>query len=169
MRSALVNATALAAWARRENVGQALALGRGAQSGGERDQTNVLADAVEGIVAAVYEARGLAGARALVEEVVREAMRETEALSGRDPKSALQERVQAEGRPAPAYRVVAVRGPKHATEFEVEVLVDGAVLARGAGKSKRLAERSAAHAALQSVTDEFPCEEAVWVGDARKT
>src|SRR5438477_2582913 len=78
MRSALVNAEALAHWARIVDLGSCLALGRGARAGAERDQTNVLADAVEAVVAAVYEAKGLPGARALVRELVREPLRESE-------------------------------------------------------------------------------------------
>jgi ribonuclease III len=148
MRSALVNAEALARWARAENIGEAIALGRGARAGSEREQTNVLADAVEALVAAVYEAHGLAGARKLVEHVVREPMREAERLGTRDPKSLLQEKVQARGSPAPTYRVKGVRGPPHDPTFEVEVLVAESVVGSGEGRSKRLAERAAALAAL---------------------
>src|SRR5262245_36738459 len=101
MRSALVNAEALAMWARRERIGEAIALGKGARAGTEREQTNVLADAVEALVASVYEARGLDGARLLVEQVVREPMQEVPRLGSRDPKSLLQELVQARGLRAP--------------------------------------------------------------------
>ncbi|MBS2011535.1 MAG: ribonuclease III [Deltaproteobacteria bacterium] len=155
MRSALVNAEALAQWARAEHIGDCLALGKGARAGSEREQTNVLADAVEALVAAIYEARGLEGARKLVEHVIREPMREVERLGTRDPKSLLQEQVQARGRAAPTYRVRGVRGPQHDPTFEVEVLVEEGgdaptVLGVGEGRSKRVAERNAALAALES-------------------
>lgn len=149
MRRALVNAEALARWAREVGVGDALALGKGARAGSEREQTNVLADAVEALVACVYEARGLDGARRLVEQVVREAMREAPSLGSRDPKSLLQERVQAQKLPAPVYRVRNVRGPQHDPTFEVEAMVEETVLGVGEGRSKRLAERAAALAALR--------------------
>jgi ribonuclease-3 len=148
MRSALVNAEALARWARAEGIGEALALGKGARAGTEREQTNVLADAVEALVAAVYEAHGLEGARRLVEHVVREPMQEAERLGSRDPKSLLQEQVQAKGQPAPTYRVRGMRGPQHDPTFEVEVLVGSEVVGVGEGRSKRLAERAAATAAI---------------------
>jgi ribonuclease-3 len=148
MRSALVNADALAAWARDVGLGQCLAMGRGARSSAEREQTNVLADAVEAVVAAVYEGGGLAAARALVAEIARGPFASLETLSARDPKSELQERIQASGRAAPRYRVVASVGPAHDPTFEVEVFVDDTVLARGSGKSKRVAERDAAARAL---------------------
>lgn len=152
MRSALVNAEALALWARAESIGVALALGKGARSGTEREQTNVLADAVEALVACVYEARGLEGARRLVEHVVRAPMREAAVLGSRDPKSLLQEQVQARGLPAPTYRVKGMRGPQHDPMFEVEVIVGDEVAGLGAGRSKRVAERAAATAALTSRT-----------------
>ncbi len=148
MRSGLVNAEALARWGRESRIGACLSLGRGAQSGTERDQTNVIADAVEALVAAVFASHGLDGARAVVRMVVAEPMAEAERLGMRDPKSALQEQVQAAGGPAPRYRVVASRGPQHAQVFEIEVVVNDEVLGRGEGRSKRLAERAAAIAAL---------------------
>lgn len=148
MRSALVNAEALAQWGRQQKLGDCLALGKGARAGGESQQTNVLADTVEAIVAAVYDARGLPGARALVGEITREAMESAEALGTLDPKSTLQERVQAAGLSAPRYRVVSTQGPAHEPTFEVEVAADEEILARGNGRSKRLAERAAALAAL---------------------
>ncbi|MGO8997955.1 MAG: ribonuclease III [Polyangiaceae bacterium] len=153
MRSALVNAEALARWGREERIGACLTLGRGAQAGLEREQTNVLADAVEALVAAIFASHGLDGARAFVRVVVAEPMAEAERLGMRDPKSALQERVQAAGGAAPSYRVVSSRGPQHAQVFEVEVLVDGEVCGRGEGRSKRLAERAAANAALVNMKE----------------
>ena len=157
MRSALVNAEALARWARGADLGASLALGKGARAGSEREQTNVLSDAVEALVAAVYEAHGIEGARALVREVVREPMLQAEQLGVRDPKSTLQERVQAEGLAAPSYRVVSTSGPPHAHVFVVEAVVGEEVVGCGEGRSKRLAERAAALAALLAAAP--PAEE----------
>lgn len=151
MRSALVNADALAAWARRVALGPCIALGRGATLGSEREQTNVLADTAEALVAAVYEAHGLAGARALVNDIVGELLEKAPSLGVRDPKSALQEGVQGRGLPPPTYRVVEVRGSPHEQVFVVEVLISDAPVARGEGRSKRLAERAAATAALDDL------------------
>jgi ribonuclease-3 len=153
MRAALVNADALAGWARRVGLGECVALGRGASLGAEREQTNVLADAAEAIVAAVFDARGLEGARALVADMVSDRLAEAESLANPDPKSALQEKVQAAGMQAPTYRVVSVRGAQHDQVFEVEVVLGGdRALARGEGRSKRLAERAAAAAGLAELT-----------------
>lgn len=161
MRSALVNAEALARWARQETLGSAIALGKGARAGSEREQTNVLADAVEALVACIYEARGLEGARKLVEAVVGDAIHQASQLDSRDPKSLLQERVQAEGLPAPTYRVRAVRGPQHDPTFEIEALIGERVVGVGEGRSKRVAERAAALASLSAESSELePAEPA---------
>ncbi len=149
MRAALVNAEALAGWAREVSLGDALALGKGAHHGSERQETNVLADAVEALVACVYDAVGLDGARSLVREIVAIRVARGDELDVRDPKSALQEDVQAEGHPSPSYRVRDSRGPEHEPTFVVEVVVRDEVLGVGEGRSKRLAERAAAFDALK--------------------
>ena len=149
MRSALVNANALARFGRKIDLGAALSLGRGAQATGEREGVNVLADAVEAIVAAVYESRGLEGACKLTNAIVEDLLAELGgAPSLVDPKSALQERVQARGHPAPTYRVVKSEGPAHDPKFVVEVCVNGEPVAQGEGANKKAAERAAATAAL---------------------
>ena len=149
LRSALVNAEALARWARHVELGDAIALGRGARMGTERDRTNVLADGVEAIVAAVYLARGIEGARRLAADIAELALPDLDPESTKDPKSTFQERVQARGEKAPTYRVVSSEGPSHDPTFRVEVLVEGEVRGVGEGPSKRAAEREAARNALE--------------------
>jgi ribonuclease III len=150
LRAALVNADALARWARTVDLGASIALGRGARAGTERAQTNVLADAVEALVASVYLAHGLAGAQRLAKAIMGESLADATETGARDPKSQLQERVQAKGSPAPVYRVVSSRGPEHAPTFVVEVLVAGEIAGTGEGPSKRVAERAAAQSALNN-------------------
>jgi ribonuclease-3 len=148
MRAALVRAESLASFARRVGLGEALRLGRGANAAGDREQTNVLADAVEALVAAAYLDGGLDRARELVQSVVADGLAQARRLGARDPKSELQERVQALGRRAPTYRLEGTGGDDHERWFEVEVMVDGRPLARGTGRSKKLAEQEAARAVL---------------------
>lgn len=120
--------------------------------GTERDRTNVLADGVEALVAAVYLARGLEGAKKLVGAVVLTVLADVDPESTKDPKSMLQELVQARGEKAPTYRVVHTDGPSHDPTFRVEVLVGDEVRGVGEGPSKRAAEREAARAALDRTT-----------------
>lgn len=151
MRSILVNAEALSAWARSVDLGVALRMGRGALSTGEQERQNVLADAAEAVMGAVYLDRGLEEARRLVHAVIDEPMsRLAESMVAHDPKSTLQERVQAAGGASPRYRTVRVDGPPHDREFFVVVEIGAEVLAEGRGRSKKLAEVDAAKAALST-------------------
>jgi ribonuclease-3 len=153
LRSQLVNAEALARWGRSVDLGPCLRLGRGADAAGDRDRENVLADATEALVGAVYLDRGLPEARALAIEIVSGplAALAAQGSTGRDPKSELQERVQAAGGTSPRYRVVGTEGPPHRIAFVVEVEGFGRPLAEGRGRSKKLAEQAAARAAIEAL------------------
>ncbi len=158
MRARLVNADALAAWARESRIGEALRLGRGAEASGLRDSTNVLADLVEALVAVAYFDGGIEGGRRACRVILEPALLMLEADSGRDPKSELQERVQKTGGPTPTYEVLESGGSSHDPWFVVAVDVGGRKLAQGRGRSKRLAERAAAAAALESIADGQPSQ-----------
>jgi len=149
MRAQLVNAEALAAWARKEELAQALRLGRGAGAAGLRGSTNVLADAVEALIAAVYLDVGLDAARLACERIVADELQALESDGARDPKSELQERLQAIGGEAPTYELIETGGPAHQRWFKVGVRQGERRLAEGSGRSKRAAERAAASMALQ--------------------
>jgi ribonuclease-3 len=148
LRAQLVSAEALAQWARRHELSSALRLGRGAEAAGLGDATNVLADAVEALIAAVFLERGLDAARALCGAMAEPVL--SAPAAELDPKSALQERLQARSGSAPSYEVVEAGGPAHERWFRIEVRHQGMLLGSGVGKSKRAAERAAAAAALAS-------------------
>lgn len=150
MRAQLVSAEALSLWAREHEVSKALRLGRGAEAAGLGDATNVLADAVEALVAAVFLERGLDAARALCASIAEPALRAVG--PDLDPKSELQERLQAQSGVAPSYELVETGGPAHDRWFRVEVRHRGMLLGEGRGKSKRGAERAAAAQALASAS-----------------
>ena len=108
MRASLVNTLALAQRAKQLGLAETLMVGRGADAAGERYRTNVLADALEALVGAVYLDAGLHGARLLTREVVGEQLATLVHDGGmvRDAKSRLQERLQAVGSAPPTYEVV---------------------------------------------------------------
>ncbi|HEX3777677.1 MAG TPA: ribonuclease III [Polyangiaceae bacterium] len=151
MRAQLVNAEALATWARREQLAELLRLGRGAGAAGLGDSTNVLADAVEALIAAVYLDLGLDAARAACARVVEVELSALERDGTRDPKSELQERLQAIGGEVPTYELLETGGPAHERWFKVGVRQGERRLAEGSGRSKRAAERAAASEALKLV------------------
>ena len=148
MRARLVNAEALAAWARNNEIAKILKLGRGAATSGLANSTNVLADAVEALIAAAYLDGGLGAARQACRAVVGPGLDRLDGVDQRDPKSRLQERVQALGMPPPVYQVTESGGVAHDPWFAVVVTVGDEPIAEGRGRSKRLAERDAAERAL---------------------
>jgi ribonuclease-3 len=151
LRAQLVNAEALAAWGRSIGLPGALRVGRGAAGAGLRESTNVLADAVEALIAAAYLEAGLEAARRLSAQVVRYGLANAGPVAARDAKSELQERLQALGQAAPSYELVEASGPAHDRRFHVRVTGAGEPLGHGEGRSKRAAEQAAAAAALEAL------------------
>ncbi len=144
-RARLVNTDALAAFARAYSLETAVLLGRGADGDGLRTRTSILADAVEALIAASFLDVGVDAARSACRVVAEYGLQQRR---HDDPKSELQEHVQALGEPAPTYRVIATSGPSHERQFEVMVAVGDNDLCLGSGSSKRAAERAAAARAL---------------------
>ncbi len=154
LRAALVNEAALARAARGLGLGDLLRLGRGEESSGGRDKDSILANAFEALAGAVFLDAGYPAAKPLIDRHL--AFLLAEEVEEDDAKSRLQEVLQARGS-KPRYRVVDARGPDHAKEFEVELTFETDLrgyLGRGAGRSKKEAERNAARAALEAIAKE---------------
>jgi ribonuclease-3 len=150
MRAALVRTDALARAARRIDLPGHLFLGRGEEASGGRYRAANLCAALEAVIGAIYLDQGLDAARRLMHRLLGDAIDALDRVAMRDPKSLLQEQVQARIHCTPVYRTVAETGPDHAKEFVVEVLVDGRVVGTGKGPSKQAAEQAAARAALEN-------------------
>ena len=149
LRAQLVNTEWLAEWGRRVGISEVLKLGRGALVSGLHVSNNVVADAVEACVAATFLHSGLAGARQVCLQIFESALDQSIANCTPDPKSELQQVVQALGIGLPMYEVVATSGPAHERWFDVRVGAAGRWLAEGQGRSKRAAERAAARRLLE--------------------
>lgn len=149
----LVSRTNLAVAARRIGLGGHLRLGRTAEKGRGRSHDSLLANALEAVIAAVHLDGGDEAARRLVGHLFGTQLRQLDRdeVEGRDFKTTLQERLQADGRPTPLYRVDATEGPPHHPRFHVSLLIDGEVVARAHGTSKKEAEQRAARRALKEV------------------
>jgi ribonuclease-3 len=148
---ALVNAESLARWARDNDVGAALQVGKGAAATAIHERTNVLADTVEALVAAIYLEGGLSEARRVAALIVERGLANVAEVGQRDAKTTLQELVQSGGGAAPSYRLLLVEGPDHDRHFLMGVEVGGQKLAEGQGRTKKLAEQAAASAALEKI------------------
>jgi len=145
----LLNRDACARVARRMALGPALRLAGGETKAGGREKDSILSDACEAVMAAVYLDGGLAAARAVFLLLWADEFASVDAVQPRDPKTALQEWAQGQGRPLPAYTVVSRSGPDHAPIFTVAVDVEGLSPASARGRSRRDAEKAAAAELLQ--------------------
>lgn len=141
--NALVRKETLADVARELGLGAALRRAPGEE--GRPLSAAVLADACEAVIAALYRDGGLDVVRPFVRRVFGPRL---EHLTGipRDPKTALQEWAQGEGRAPPHYRLLGREGPDHEPLFRVAVELEGFRPAVGIGATKRAAERLAADA-----------------------
>jgi len=150
MRSAIVRNDQLAKFSRMLNLGPALRLGRGEYLSGGHYRDGLLGSLFEAVIGALYLDAGLGAVEAFVNPLL-EDVRELILTKIHDPKSLLQEWVQAQKMAAPRYRTVSMTGPDHAREFDVEVEVDGKVVGIGRGSSKHIAEHTAAQNAMENL------------------
>ncbi|MGI9217839.1 MAG: ribonuclease III [Hydrogenophaga sp.] len=128
-----------------------LRLGDGEKRSGGHKRPSILADAVEALIGAVYLDAGFEPANALVRRLYAgvELSAQMSAM-GKDPKTELQEWLQARKMKLPVYRVVATLGEAHKQTFDVECTVqETGDSERGIGASRRAGEQAAAAAMLQ--------------------
>jgi len=146
LRASLVRQTSLAAIARSVGIPEFLRLGEGEAASGGAGRTSILADALEAVFGAVFLDGGYPAARTAIRHTFGAALERIDAGStGKDPKTRLQEFLQASRRKLPEYRVAATRGAAHKQIFEVECVVgELGLAARGSGSSRRAAEQQAA-------------------------
>jgi ribonuclease-3 len=150
LRASLVNGDALAVIARRLRLGDELLLGPGELKSGGFRRDSILAGALEAIIGAVYLEGGFDAASRMVSDIFRPELEQISADSlSKDPKTQLQEYLQARRLPLPEYRVTAVEGRDHDQRFRVECQVAGLdEPLSGEGSSRRKAEQDAASRAL---------------------
>jgi ribonuclease-3 len=150
LRAQLVAARSLAARAEAAGLPGLLRLGRGEEKTGGRLKQALWADAYEAVVAALYLDGGLAPAARFVRQDLAGGL-DAPADPAADPKSALQEILQARGEAVPEYVVIAEEGPDHRKRFRVECRVGGRIAGEGLGHSKKEAQQDAARRALEAV------------------
>ncbi len=154
MRSSIVRGETLADAARRLELGRHLLMGAGEVSTGGRERSSNLAAAFEAIVGAIFLDQGYQVARSFCLSALESEIAHLSAIPNpQHPKSALQEFVQGKHLPAPTYRIIDTTGQPHSPTFTAEVVVDGAVLGTGEGRSKSLAEQEAAKVALSVLAE----------------
>lgn len=153
LRSLMVNTNSLSEIARELNMGNLLKLSRGEEESKGRENATLLENSFEAYVGALFLDRGLPAVINFLGDVLFPKIQTLVAKKAfKDPKSTLQEKIQAEKQGSPQYRVLGEAGPAHAKIFKVGVFVNGKKLGEGTGKSKQMAEVSAAKAALEDIS-----------------
>jgi ribonuclease-3 len=125
-------------------------LGEGEARSGGHKRPSILADALEAVIGAVHLDAGYTAAEALVHRLFSE-LEITPQMSAaaKDPKTELQEVLQARKMHVPVYRVVGTLGAAHKQTFDVECEVaELGLVERGIGASRRAGEQAAAAAML---------------------
>jgi len=141
--NALVRKETCADVAREIDLGQVLKLGRSEMISGGRRKQALLGDAIEAVIAAVYQDAGFEASRALILRLWGNRI-DTVEDDARDAKTALQEWAQARKLPPPKYLEVARSGPDHAPVFTIAARLENGAEAQATAPSKRSAEQAAA-------------------------
>jgi len=155
-RAALVSGSSLATVAIGLALGEQLRLGGGELKSGGFRRSSILADSLEALFGAVYLDGGITAASAVIERLFAVRLGDLpEARELKDPKTRLQEYLQARGLSLPAYAMEEVSGEPHEHWFVASCEVAALDLrARGEGSSRRRAEQEAAQRVLEQLTRE---------------
>ena len=148
-RSALVKTTTLATVAQKLDLGTQLFMSKGEEASGGRKNESLLANALEALIGALYLDQGMPAVTEFLKIHLFPLFDEVkEKKLYKDPKSQLQETVQAQGSSAPEYIVIDEQGPDHERQFTVKVMINGVEKGTGTGRSKQLAQQAAAQFVL---------------------
>jgi len=151
LRASLVNETSLAELARQHKLGEYLRLGQGELKSGGFRRDSILSDAMEAIMGALYKDQGIAVCQQWIENLFAEKFQSLSLSSGqKDPKTRLQELMQAKRLELPEYTMLTMTGPSHEQTFKVKctisLLSDATI---GVGISRRKAEQASAEQMLE--------------------
>lgn len=150
LRSLLVNTKSLGAIAKSLELGSLLKLSKGEEDSHGRENESLLANSFEAFVGALYLDQGIDAVQEFLAEVLLPKAEEmVKKRTLKDPKSLLQENVQANKQKSPVYKVLEDEGPPHAKIFTIGVYVDDELIGSGKGKSKQEGEEKAAEQALE--------------------
>jgi len=153
VRAHLVKGETLAVIGREYHLSDYLVLGPGELKSGGYRRDSIIADAVEAIIASVYEDGGLDVCRALVGRFYEKRLENLNPKNiGKDPKTRLQEWLQSRNQPLPEYSIISVNGAAHAQEFTVSCFVEKLnTKFEATASNRRKAEQKAAEDALAAL------------------
>lgn len=149
-RAALVRTESIAEAGDKLGYEPLLRMSRGEKKGSERARQQILANAFEAVIGAIYLEKGYTEVEKFIQQHITNKL-ETILSAGtwRDPKSHLQEVSQRIDGATPLYRVISEEGPDHEKTFRLGAYVNGKLMGEGVGHSKQFAQQAAARAALE--------------------
>jgi ribonuclease-3 len=155
LRASLVKGDTLAEIARSFELGDVVRLGPGELKSGGFRRKSILADAFEAILGAIYLDGGFDKCRNIILKQFSSRLDATSPETAqKDPKTRLQEYLQASQQALPDYEVVDITGEAHAQTFTVECRVEDMQTVRAQGSSRRKAEQAAAEMILESMEND---------------
>jgi ribonuclease-3 len=151
LRASLVNQQTLSELALSLQLGDQLRLGEGELKSGGFRRPSILADAFEALIGAIFLDGGFDAAEDVLAKLYQPLLEAVDPASlGKDPKTRLQEYLQARKLALPQYAVVSVTGEAHEQHFQVECVIPAlSIRGEGGGASRRAAEQEAARAAYE--------------------
>jgi len=155
-RASLVKEQTLSEIANKLNLSEYLILGLGELKSGGFRRDSILADALEAIIAAIYlDAKDLETCKTSVYSWFSDKITHLKPhAQEKDPKSRLQEWLQAQQKPLPKYEVTALEGEPHCQNFTVSCSIEGvSEMGIGIGASRRIAEQIAAQQLWEKIHD----------------
>jgi ribonuclease-3 len=148
LKNSIISAEALATAASRIELGKYLNLGKGEDASGGRQRLNILADAMEAVIASSFLSGGLKAAESIVDRLILPLLIDPFALrESSDPKTTLSEKLSRLKRSSPVYRI-SFSGPEHERLYLAKCFSDESLLGEGEGRTIKSAETSAALRAL---------------------
>jgi len=148
-RAALVRTESIGDAGDKLGYGPLIRMSKGERNGSERAHLQILANAFEAVIGAIYLERGFEDARDFIHKhIIVKLDGILESGSWRDPKSYLQEISQRVDSQTPVYKVLSEEGPDHDKVFTLGVFVGEKMMGRGTGPSKQVAQQQAARAAI---------------------
>ena len=146
LRASLVRDESLAELALHMGLGEHLVLGSGEKKTGGHHRESILADALEAIFGAIFLDGGFEAARSAINHVYADSYVSLPDVADlRDPKTRLQEWLQAHRLALPEYDLVDEFGQDHKKRFVVECRVpEESAVTSGESTTRRKAEQKAA-------------------------
>lgn len=153
LRSKIVCEESLANIARQIDLGKYIMLGHGEDISGGREKNSILADALEAVFGAIFIDGGFNCVQKVIMSLIGTQKFTKQDIM--DPKTYLQELIQAKSKQPLEYKIVSETGPPHDKFYVSQVIHCGKVLGEGSGKSKKESEQNAAAQALTQHADDF--------------